>query len=317
MEFRQLRYFCAIAEEVHFGRAAQRLKIAQPALTRQIQNLEREIGVQLFQRLPRGIRLTAAGAGFLTDAQDVLKRLDEIAARAKAVGHGKLGTIKIGFCDGASWDGIAPAAVHQFRNASPNVVIEMLKMVSAEQLSALHEGRIDGGFLFNVPDDDPICDVHIVGECNVVLAMPVGHPLLEKDRLFLEDFRSERFVWPQRNRNPTYHDLLVAAFSASGLTPHIVQEISDESVALNLISTGGVLGPVTSATYAHCPPRVALREIEDLSVPLSLQFAWRRDTNSPVILSFLKTVMSLAESWRSTGKAHFVAAGSDPVATAR
>lgn len=296
MELRQLRYFCAVAEEVHFGRAAQRLNVAQPALTRQIQNLEREIGVELFERLPRGIRLTAAGSSFLADAQKLLSGVEDMTNRARSISCGKLGTVRIGYCDGASWDGIVPAAVHKFRNANPNVVIEMFKMVSAEQLSALHENKIDGGFLFNVPDDDPMCETRIVGECDVVIAMPVGHPLLGKETLKLKDLGAERFVWPQRNRSPVYHDDLVEAFEAGGLNPNIVQEINDETVALNLISTGGVIGPVTSATYARCPPCVALRKVSDLSVPLHLQFAWPRDTNSPALLAFIDTVMGLAGS---------------------
>src|SRR5579872_5925670 len=115
MEMRQLRYFVAVGEEEHYGRAAQRLRVAQPALSRQIQNLEEEIGFELFERLPRGVKITDAGKLFLDDGRRILQEIDDAVARAKRVAAGHSGTLRIGFVESISWQGIIPDSLRDFR----------------------------------------------------------------------------------------------------------------------------------------------------------------------------------------------------------
>jgi len=301
MELRHLRYFIAVAEEMHFGRGARRVNIAQPALTRQIRNLESEIGFDLFERLPRGIRLTAAGASFLADTQKLLKDVTAITERARLIDRGNLGSIRVGFSGGASWDGIMPDAFNRFRQDFPNVEIHIQQMRSLEQLRALQEERIDAGFLYNLPNTASEFEKRVVGGCEIVLALPKSHRLATRDDIVLADLRDEPFVWPERGGNPVYHDMLVAACAARGLTPHVIQEMGDESITINLIATGGLVGLVTSATYARCPPQVVLKKVADLSLELHLEFAWRRDDRAPALLAFVDTVTTLAAARLGAG----------------
>src|ERR1700732_2889678 len=155
MELRHLRYFVAIGEEQHYGRAARSLRVAQPALSRQIQDLEEELGFKLFDRLPRGVKLSAAGRLFLEDARRILHQVSEAAARAARVARGQSGTLRVGFTENASWRGIVPDSFRRFRERQPDAELQLTPAGSLEQLEAIRSGRLDAGFVFNVPKTDP------------------------------------------------------------------------------------------------------------------------------------------------------------------
>jgi Transcriptional regulator len=125
MELRHLRYFVAVGEDQHYGRAAQRLRVAQPALSRQIQDLEEEIGFKLFDRLSRGVKISAAGKLFLEDARRILQQVNEATTRAARVAHGKSGTLRIGFTESASWHGVVPDSFRQFRQQQPDAELQL------------------------------------------------------------------------------------------------------------------------------------------------------------------------------------------------
>src|SRR5580765_4416541 len=146
MELRHLRYFVWVGEEQHYGRAARRLRVAQPALSRQIQDLEEELGFKLFERLPRGVKLTAAGRLFLEDARRVLQELNEAAARAARVASGRSGTLRVGFTENSSWRGVVPDSFRRFRQQQPDAELQLKPAASLEQLEAMRSGRLDGGF---------------------------------------------------------------------------------------------------------------------------------------------------------------------------
>src|SRR5712671_4225942 len=149
MELRHLRYFMAVGEEQHYGRAAQRLRVAQPALSRQIQDLEQEVGFKLFDRLPRGVKLSAAGKLFLEDASRILRDVNEAAARAARVARGQSGTLRIGFTENASWRGVVPESFRRFRERQPDAELQLTPATSLEQIEAIRSGRLDAGFVFN------------------------------------------------------------------------------------------------------------------------------------------------------------------------
>src|SRR5580704_12534053 len=146
MELRHLRYFVGVGEEQHFGRAAKRLRVAQPALSKQIQNLEQEMGFVLFDRLPRGVRLNAAGKLFLTDARRILQDVDEAKLRAERIAHGKAGTLRIGIATAVSWHGIVVDTFREFRRRQPDVELELHHLLSVNQIEAILSGRLDAGF---------------------------------------------------------------------------------------------------------------------------------------------------------------------------
>src|SRR4029079_706034 len=150
MELRHLRYFVHVAEEQHYGRAAERLRIAQPALSRQIQDLEEEIGFKLFDRLPRGVKISAAGKSFLVDARRILHEVNEAAARAKRVAAGQSGTLRVGFVESVSWHGVVPDSFRMFRERQSDAELQPKPMSSREQIEAVRTGQLDAGFLFTI-----------------------------------------------------------------------------------------------------------------------------------------------------------------------
>jgi DNA-binding transcriptional LysR family regulator len=151
MELRHLRYFMAVGEEQHYGRAARRLRVAQPALSRQIQDLEKEIGFRLFERLPRGVRLSAAGELFLEDVRRILQDVDQAAARAGRVALGRSGTLRVGFTENASWRGVVPESFRRFRELQADAELQLQPSGSLEQMEAIRSGRLDAGFVFDMP----------------------------------------------------------------------------------------------------------------------------------------------------------------------
>src|ERR1700746_1337196 len=172
MELRHLRYFVAIGDEENYRRAAQRLNVAQTALSTQIQDLEMEIGFKLFDRMPRGVKLSAAGKLFLEDARRILQALSEAAARAARVACGQSGTLRVGFPENASWHGVVPESFRRFREQQPDVDLPLQRMASLKQLDAIRSGRLDAGFLNFMPKADRELDQLFVGKQNIELAVP-------------------------------------------------------------------------------------------------------------------------------------------------
>src|ERR1700674_5775041 len=209
MELRHLRYFMAVGEEQHYGRAASRLRAAQPALSRQIQDLEEEIGFKLFDRLPRGVKLNPAGKLFLDDARRILQEVSDAAVRAGRVARGRSGTLRVGFTENASWRGVVPESFRRFRELQPAAELQLQPSASLEQLEAIRSGRLDGGFVNFMPKSDPELDQLLVARPHVELAVPKGHPFTKLKRLRLRDLRDTPFVWFPRQANPAFYDQMM------------------------------------------------------------------------------------------------------------
>ena len=167
-----MRYFVGVGEEQHYGRAAKRLGIAQPALSRQIQDLERELGFALFDRLPRGVKLSAAGKLFLDDARRILQHVDEARVRAERVASGKAGTLRMGFVESISWHGVVPDSFRRFRLRQPDAELELHPMLSAQQAEAVRSGKLDAGFIFSLIEPDRDFAHLLVAQYKLMLAAP-------------------------------------------------------------------------------------------------------------------------------------------------
>src|SRR5690349_11528417 len=185
MELRHLRYFVAVGEEQHYGRAARRLRVAQPALSRQIHDLEEELGFKLFDRLPRGVKLSAAGKLFLEDARRILREVNEAADRAARVARGLSGTLRVGFTENASWHGVVPDSFRRFREQQPDLELQLQPAASLEQSEAIRSGRLDAGFINFMPKSDTELDQLRVAIQHVELAAPKRHPLTKLKKLRL------------------------------------------------------------------------------------------------------------------------------------
>jgi DNA-binding transcriptional LysR family regulator len=296
MELRHLRYFVAVAEEEHYGRAAGRLHLAQPALSRQIQDLEEEMGFKVFDRLSRGVKLSAAGKVFLEDAHRILHTVTEATARARRVASGQSGTLRIGLVETISWHGIVPESFRRFRDLHPDAELQLHPSSSAVQIEAVRSGRLDAGFAFTIANLERELAQLQVAVLNLVLAAPKGHPLAKSKKLRLRDLNDAPFIWFPRREGPVLYDRLMQECLRGGLkTPHVVQEAVNEATILSLVSCRLGVAFVSSATRWRCPEGVVLLPVADLNLPLPFFLIWRKDNQSPLLAKFVSDVRSLPE----------------------
>jgi len=291
MELRHLRYFVGAAEEQHFGRAAERLHVAQPALSRQIQDLEKEMGFLLFDRLPRGVRLSEAGKVFLNDAQRILQDVDEAKRRAERIALGKAGTLRIGMATAVSWHGLVVDSFREFRRRQPDVELELEHLLSVHQVEAILSGRLDAGFVASLtPWHKDLAHWEFAQE-RMLLAAPKGHHLTKRKVIRLRDLRDMPFVWFPRWVNPVMHDRMMRACARGGLSaPRIVQEATDRDTNLGLVQCGIGIAWMTESTRWHCPRGLVLLPVVDMNVRLPFNLIWKKDNSSPVLQKFVAQV---------------------------
>ena len=296
MEMRQLRYFVAVGEEQHYGRAAQRLRVAQPALSRQIQNLEEEIGFELFERLPRGVKITDAGKFFLNAARRTLQEVNDATARAKRVASGLSGTLRIGFVESISWHGIIPDSLKHFRKHQPDVELQLKALSSLEQIAAIQSGSLDAGYAIPIANPDHGLALFQAGVIKVMLAVPKGHALTKPKRIRLRDLVDTPFVSFPRWAIPNAYNRLMAACARGGLrAPRIVQETAIETMILSLVQCRVGVAFVNSASRWRCPPGVVLLPVTDLNLTFPFALMWRKDDNSALLTKFVADVKSITE----------------------
>jgi len=294
MELRHLRYFVAVGDEQHYGRAAKQLHVAQPALSRQIQDLEEEIGFRLFDRLPRGVKISTAGKSFLDDARRILQQVNEATARAKRVASGQSGTLRVGFVESISWRGVVPNSFRQFRERQPDAELQLRPLSSLQQIEAIRSGQLDAGFLFTMANIERELTQLEVDVLNLMLAAPKGHPLTKLKKVRLRELSEAPFIWFPRPESPIYYDRLMQECSRGGLkTPHIVQEAINEATILSLVSCRLGVAFVSEATRWRCPESVVLLPVVDLKLPLPFALLWRKDDASPLLAKFVADVQEL------------------------
>jgi DNA-binding transcriptional LysR family regulator len=291
MELRHLRYFVAVGEEQHFGRAAKRLHVAQPPLSRQIQDLENEIGFLLFDRLPRGVRLSAAGRVFLSDARRILVDVDEAKRRAERIAVGKAGTIRIGIATALSWHGMVVDSFREFRRRQPDVELVVHHLLSVHQVDAILSDRLDLGFAATItPWHKDVAHRQFAQE-RLLLAVPTGHPLTKLTRIRLRDLRNLPFVGFQRWANPAFYDELMQACARGGLSaPRIVQEATDRDTQLGLVQCRIGITWQTESIRWQCPRGIALLPVVDMNIRVPYNFIWKKDNTSPVLQKFVAQV---------------------------
>ena len=284
MELRHLRYFVGVAEEQHFGRAAARLRVAQPSLSRQIHDLESEMGFLLFDRLPRGVRLSAAGKLFLSDARRILQDVDEAKRRAERIALGKAGTLRIGIATAVSWHGLVVDSFREFRRRQPDVELELHHLLSVHQIEAILSGRLDAGFAASLtPWHKDLAHWEFVQD-RMLLAVPKGHHLTKREGIRLRDLRDMPFVWFPRWVNPVIYDRLMRACARGGLSaPRIVQEATDRDTNLGLVQCRIGIAWMTESTRWHCPRGIVLLPVVDMNVRLPFSLIWKKDNSSPLL----------------------------------
>ena len=295
MELRHLRYFVAVAEELNFGRAAERLRIAQPPLSRQIRDLEREVGAALFERVPRGVELTPAGRAFLPEARLTLAQAERAQRSAQRAAQGETGRLRVGFVEAATHSGILPDVLSFFRAHLPSVGLSLFELDPLRQAEAFQDGRIDVGILHSPPlDAARWLRVEPIYAEPVILALPKSHVLAGRSRLALASLTDESFVSVPRVVAPEMYDDIVASCRRAGFSPRIVQEAAGWHTLASLVSAGVGVGVVPRSIAEFQQPGVVYRGVRALEVEMSLAAAWKRSERSPVRERFVTALKAVA-----------------------
>ncbi|MFI6407449.1 LysR substrate-binding domain-containing protein [Streptomyces sp. NPDC050548] len=285
MELRHLRYFLAVAETRHFGKAAERLHMAQPPLSQAIRRLETELGVELFTRTTRQVALTGAGEVFRTDVERIVKAVDEAVARAGRFASGVEGVLRVGLTGSASYRQL-PVLARLLKRELPHVMMEVhTEMLTPAQESGLIERRLDIGLL-RPPIRQEGMAHRLIAEEPLVAAVPEEHWLAEARTVRVEQLRHEDFIMYGATLGSVVNDAVVRSCLTSGFYPHAAYEVTETSAALALVAAG--LGIAVLPDSIRSAPRegVVCKPIEDaLSVPLVL--AWRADDDSPLLRRLL------------------------------
>lgn len=281
MELRHLKYFVAVAEELHFGRAARRLHVSQPPLSQQIRVLEAELGAMLFLRTKRRVELTDAGRVFLAEARLVLEAAHRAARAVGEAVRGERGLLTVGFVTSATLS-ILPRVVREFRAAHPAVAIELREMIPAAQLAALERREIDVGFL-RPPVEDPAVDSEVVSSESLVAAVPSDHPLAARRTVALADLAEEPFVLFPRRHGPGVTDVVLAACREAGFTPRTLCEPNEMQTILAHVAAGSGVSVVPGSLATLSRELVAFRPLRDAPSSIDLVLAWTRLRTSVLV----------------------------------
>jgi DNA-binding transcriptional LysR family regulator len=291
----QLRCFVAVAEELHFGRAAARLNMTQPPLSRQIQVLEHIIDASLLERTSRSVRLTPAGRSFLPEARRILKLAESASQVARRIALGKTGSLKIGFTAAAAY-GFLPELIAACRARLPEVDFSLKEMVSGDQLEALASGQIDAGLL-RPPIARPEFSTRRVVAESLLAAIPEKHPLAAAATMSIQDFDGQPFVMYSPYESRYFHDLLVAQFARAQILPRYVQHLSQIHSILAMVRAGLGAAIVPAAAASFEIANVKLKPLElPTKTSVELFLVWRRDHENPLLPSLIEIAGELAAS---------------------
>lgn len=291
----RLSCFIAVAEELHFGRAAERLHMTQPPLSRQIQQLESELGVHLIDRTTRSVTLTPAGVAFLPDARRILQLAEGAALNVKRVPAGDLGTVVIGFT-AASAHPVLPRLFDAARQQMPDVKLDLREMVTAAQIEALMTGELDLGMARPPLKRPGLVSRPLLHE-QLIAALPAAHPLVEVRRqLTLNDLDGQDMVMYSPVQARYFNELLISTFTIAGATPRYVQYVTQVHTMLVLVRSGIGIALVPASTATLHPEGVVFRSIGAFRErPVELDAVWRGDSTNPALLRLLRDVLPQRE----------------------
>lgn len=291
IDLRQLRYFQAVAEDLHFGRAAARLAIAQPALSRQIQQLERELGTPLLRRTQRRVELLPAGALLLERSRAIQQDVARALSDTRRAGAGEFGRLSLGFIHSSSY-GLLPAMVGRFRQLYPGIELELHEMPITVQHTALLRGTIDAGLLRVQPAPAELEVLPVLAD-PFVLALPARHPLAARQRLRLKSVANEPFVMFPKDGATLFHDRIERMCGQAGIAPEVVQRATQIHTVVGLVGAGLGVAIVPGCARNLHPRNVRFVAIADKAEPVHVALAWRRGHETPAIRSFRRVVQEV------------------------
>lgn len=293
MELRQLRYFVAVAEELHFHRASRRLHMAQSPLSRQVKQLEDDLGVKLLHRTNRRVALTQAGALFLEEARAVLAATERARRTASRAEAGKLGRLSLGFTNFAAYT-IFPTLLRRYRTSFPDIELSLeMNALTPWQVDALGSGELDVGVI-RPPLDQGELALLPISRDSLVVALPADHALAAHDAIAARDLADLPFVMFSRKIGSSLSEAIVGTCRDAGFDPRIAHEVGDIATILLLVSAGEGVSLVPGLSRKFGLADVAFRPLKDASPDLTIALAWNAATASPVRDAFVDLARSVA-----------------------
>ena len=288
MELRQLKSFALLAEELHFNKAAEKLFIVQPALTKQIQDLERELGVLLFDRNKRSVKLTVAGAYFLTEVKAILLKLEEAKNRIKWVEDGAKGEVRIGYV-GSCIHTFLPDMLSVLQQNSPHIQTYLNEMTSSAQLLAIQKGELDVAFLRNPPQNNHF-EQKLVYQETFSLVLPLNHPIDENNFKSVAQLANENFILPTLADGALYYQIQYSICEDAGFSPHVAHETVHGHTVLKLVDHN--LGITFLPTSFKTTTNAAVKFIELIDIPQRAEITalWDKNNPNPSLKRFLALV---------------------------
>ena len=288
MEFRHLRYFLALAEELHFGRAAQRLSISQPPLSLNIQQLEASVGAQLFTRNSRGVQLTAAGQAFVPAARALLAQAGAAMREAREVAQGQAGELQIGFAGTLLYCGL-PQVLQRFQDGHPKLRLVMRELSSSEQLSELVRDRLDVGFV-HTPRVPPGFEQILVASQAMVACLPQKHALAKARSIALQDLQGQALVVVSRTVSPDYHERILSECELAGWLPPVVHELRHWLSVVALVAQGQGVALVPEALAQSALAGAVFVPLQGSTLRYDTRCLWRSGRDQTALQDFVTAV---------------------------
>jgi DNA-binding transcriptional LysR family regulator len=285
IELRHLRYFIAVAEELHFGRAAERLHIAQPPLSMQIKQLESELGFQLFHRTKRSVQLTEAGQVFFEESQKILRQLNQAIQTGRQVSRGEVGQLVIGFVSSAAYN-VLPDILRTFHTSVPDVKLELHELTTDQQLQWLRENRLDIGLL-RPPIEDDAFETEIIFQEALAIALPETHAFATHTAISLSDLAREAFIIFPRTLAPGLYDQMISLCQQGGFSPNVVQEAIQMQTIISLVAAemGVAIVPLSLQNLQR--RGVVYKPLREETPQAAIVLIYKKDDPTPSVQRFL------------------------------
>jgi DNA-binding transcriptional LysR family regulator len=296
MELRHLHYFIAVAEELHFSRAAERLHISQPPLSQQIRDLEEELGVTLLERTKRQVHLTEAGKVFLERSYRVLAQLEQAVEATQRIGRGEVGRLAIGFVDSATYT-LLPDLLRVFRAQFPAVELRLHELTTAQQIQALHQNQIDVGVVRSAISE-PGLSVECLLQESLVLALPESHSLSAQTTVSVSTLADESFILFPAKLGPVFYEQIIQICQQAGFRPKVAQEAVQMQTIISLVAAGLGIAFVPASMQNFHRSGVIYRPLQEQIPKTGLYLTWRQHDSSPVIRAFLSLAQKMTQ-WES------------------
>jgi DNA-binding transcriptional LysR family regulator len=300
MELRHLRYFVMVAEELHFGRAAQRLHITQQPLSRQIQSLEEELGVQLLHRTKRTVRLTELGQLFLVEARKILTQTEQAVQLVQQINRGDRGHLTVGFT-GPALNTVLPEVVRQFREYYPNVRLTLQRMLTHEQVDSLKSGSIDVGLL-HAPIEDDALVLQTIHRESLVVMLPSTHSLAiaPLEPLSIAQLANEPFILFPRYVWIDLYDEIISFCRQAGFSPNIVQEALPQETIVELVEIGIGVTLIHASAQRIAQVGVVCRPSIEHAPQIEVAIAWHAEASNPILPKFVEIIRAVAGTLSTT-----------------